>query len=171
MTIADDLRPKIDADINSFGVFLLSVSEGACTSCGTVGCIGHADRVVYHGPEEAFVYTIGQHTRQRPEIVVMCGPMPTEDPCEDALVQVELRGIAMLINHIVKNWETKPLREQQTMASPSGRRYLVLPKELVPKTAKETMTVQAANYYGHDQYDILVAIPTTPLPRHKLTRH
>lgn len=165
MSLNDEMRRRIAADIQQFGVFLFGISEGACDICSGARCAAHAGSALYRNPDDAFVYTVGQHTRSRPEIVVLVGPTPGEPAADNETVQTEMRGVSLIINHMVKNWDTKPLREHHTLTSATGRSYVVVPTLLIPPTAKEVLTAQTTEYYGHERYEILVAIATTPLRR------
>lgn len=150
----------IQKGIQDVGVYLLAISDSVpCTLCGRAECQDHGDARHYDNPEDGFVYSIGHRERGRPDLLVLCGPSPEENAFSRDDLNQQMREAAQLINYLVKNWDQKPVKPTEYCGTSHGRIYQAIDDPELTAQAKEEFTVQAGNYYGADDYAVLVLIP------------
>jgi hypothetical protein len=110
----------------------------------------------------SFIYTIGHQERQRPDLLIT--PMGEKNEVvspEEANRRMMAAG--NLINYLVDNWETNPIKAGDTAEDALGRHYKIVDdKRADKKEVFKQYTIQASNYYGHDNYSVLVLLPCPP---------
>ena len=164
MTIKD--RDTIQATIDKFGVCLVAVSDAAhCEACGPdTTCRSHA-AATYTEMDDGFVYTIGHQARNRPDLVILCGPTPVEEtPMPRDELVTHLEAAADLLNHLVSNWDDHPVLPGQRCADASGRRYMVDASPEGVAYAKQALALGTVDFYGSDRFGMLVLVPM-PAPK------
>lgn len=155
------VRADIRRNIKLYGVALRAISDAApCQSCGDTPCEPHA-KGAFTELEDGFVYSIGHRERNRPDLVVLCGPTPGEPALDQAGLVNRMQEAATLINYLVSRWGEHPVLPGQRCADSDGRVYRVLSSAEVVSAAKDELTVQAGVYYGTEDYELLVLMPET----------
>lgn len=153
----------IQAGIEKYGVFLFAIADFLkCAGCGKSNC----DDTSHSGEpapitevDECFVYTIGHRLRGRPDLVMLCGPSPDDPVALPADLQLEMNEAAGLINYMVEHWSENPVLPGQTCGTGTGRIYQVLDRAEAVAQAKRDLTLQAGEYYGDQDYALLVLVP------------
>lgn len=154
-------RADIKRNIKRCGVSLLAVSDAApCEACGDTPCETHL-KGAFTEPEDGFVYSIGHRERNRPDLVVLCGPVPGEPAFDQAALVHRMQEAGALINYLVSRWGEHPVKPGQRCADSDGRIYRVFSSPEVVSAAKDELTVQAGVYYGTEDYELLVLMPET----------
>lgn len=129
--------------IASHGVYMMGVTDRETD----------ADRLT-----TGYIYTIGHQERSRPDIMLLLYCKDKDTVTED-VVQKRFRSAAYLINYIVDHWDTEPLIAGHTAQDQSGILYQVHDESEFESDFKE-FTFQASNYYGRDEYPLLILMPT-----------
>lgn len=159
-------RAEIDRHIAQAGVSLRAVSDAvACDSCGQDLCASHAE-LLSTEPDDGFVYSIGHRLRGRPDLVVLCGQgLKEETPVDHMTILHRMNEAADLVNYLVSKWDTDPVLPEQTCADGDGFAYVVMNLPNLVTQAKREWTLQASEYYGDENYELLVLMPIMKLAR------
>lgn len=153
-------QQQIEAGIRDYGVFLQAVSNACtCAECGSDPQHTHGD-AGYSDIEDGFIYTIGHRARRRPDLVALCGPKPGEPPMTAGELWTQIQQLGGLINYMVAHWQEKPVLAGQHCATDNGRIYQVIDHPGAVAHAISTLTIQASNYYGTEDYPLLVLLPS-----------
>lgn len=129
--------------IANYGVFMLAITDRDTD----------ADRLT-----SGYIYTIGHQERQRPDImlVLYC---KDKDTVTEELVMKRFGAGQRLINSIVEHWDTDPLLAGHTAQDSMGILYKAHDESEFTSNFKE-FTFQASNYYGREEYPLLILMPT-----------
>lgn len=169
MTITS--RAEIRRHIAAYGVSLLAISDAApCQKCGATPCAKHTEGE-FSELEDGFVYSVGHHERQRPDLLVLCGPTPDEPAMNRDAMLARMQAAGALINYLVAHWDESPVLPGHRCHDHDGREYRVLDTPALVATAKDQMTVQAGVYYGTEDYALIVLMPESPFPSALDARH
>lgn len=159
MTISN--RAEIRRHIAAYGVSLLAISDAApCQMCGETPCERHVEGALSE-LEDGFVYSVGHRERQRPDLLVFCGPTPYEAPLSKEALLQRMQAAGALINFLVAHWDESPVLPGHLCTDSEGREYRVLDTPDLLATARDQLTVQAGVYYGTEDYELLVLTPVS----------
>jgi len=157
----EEYRLVVDDAIQTQGFYMLAVSDLA--ACEIPGCThenhDNNENTLYDKSHDAFVYTVGQHLKKRPELIVFCGPAPGEPPVSLETLGNRIEAAVSLIKLMVDNWETNPVLPNQYAEDYQGRLYTVFEED--DTQFKDSLMYQCIRYYNHDDFDILVIYPNS----------
>lgn len=123
--------------------------------------------------DEGYVYSIGQHEKGRPEILIFCGPCPNDKPMNGDELFNNIIEAQKLINHWHQVWESEPYRVKEAFRDEQGRVYMLADHVPAGKHLIKDSAQLIKSYYGTDDYELFVLIPvsqkqTTLIDHHNL---
>lgn len=133
---------NIQNGIKSHGVYLMGVTDRDKDSDPWTG---------------GYLYTIGHKERQRPDLVLVVYHKD-KDSVSEKVVEERFRAAHILLNSLVKHWETAPVLAGHTAQDEQGILYKIHAESEFDKSFKE-FTIQASNYYGTEDYPLLILMP------------
>ena len=158
----------VEEAIETSGVYMIAVSDIAPSETSDpAGEHVPADgSILYDKIQDAFVYTVGHHEKNRPELIVFCGPAPGEPPVRGEVLQERIEAGASLLRLMVENWEANPVLVGQIAEDYQERIYTIFEED--DPAFKDNLMFQCIRYYKHDDFDVLVIYPN---PQYSNTIH
>mgnify|MGYP003585470166 FL=1 len=139
---------KIKSAISDSGALLIAVSRS----------FRESEKENFNDPDDGFVYSIGHREKGLPDIVILCGAISESSIPKDEL-EARVKYATTAINHLIKDWDKFPVLPGHTVGSDDDviirfSEYTI--NDDRNRDIKEFVTIQASNYYGTYDYDLLV---------------
>jgi len=156
------LCAAIEKGIKEHGFYLICVSDA--NLCEMPDCDHkHNDpAAMYTELEDAYVYTVGRRTSNRPEMIIFCGPSLGERPVSGGALIETMLETTRVLNYLIENWDEQPVLPGHTISAGHGHRiYKVIDNPTTAQQVKTEFMIQTSNYYNSDDYEVLVIKPIT----------
>ena len=103
-----------------------------------------------------FVYSVGHKESGRPDFFAFC--VKASDYPDGGMfgLHKEMRATANLINYLVSGFSERPVAVGHTATDELGRKYVVKEAPTQYPGIRQHTTIQASNYYGSYDYELLV---------------
>lgn len=153
-----DFLDKIKNYIEKYKYMIMAVSHNTCGNCD--------EDVIddnYNRRNDSFVYTIGRKEFGYPDILILCGS-DEDKPISSDQLSKRFDYAAHALPDLIKEWDDHPVKPGHTFGPKDKIIIEIISPERyrdynnIIKSCKEGITIQASNYYGTYDYELIVGI-------------
>lgn len=157
----NQFHDEIRKHIKQHGVFTVAILPDGMNP--ELDIIDNDTNTMFGNSSDACIYTVGQKTRNRPDLLIKCGPGFGTCLYDASRVKRNVLNAGFLINHLAKTWnDQSPLKEGDICEDRDHNMYVVVQYQMlceIDLDHKLRIMVHATNYYGNNNYNVLVLDP------------